>query len=289
MKLTPLPPYFLVKLPRKKRDSGGRIIIPDTIKHMAYNLQCGEIVGIGTKAAEYFPEAKIGMTLIFHHFVEDENEQAARVDHLIYQEDDYNYYVVTAFECYGKNVETYGVWDGENIIPNKDYIFLHLPEKQKSDIDLDSLEKEIGFKPDIPMEVSSGGLLVFKGWEDSRERKEEKQAELKKEVEELSKSGNHKLSTKQGVLQREWEMEAISRDINKKSYIPFKPAFYNDVLMTHFEHKDKIDEDDFIYVLNMAAATTLKFKETEYIVARTKYIACISKGTVDSIHVYGGE
>lgn len=272
--LSPMPPFFLVKVARKTRDTGGRIIVPDTIKFMAYNLQCGEIVGIGEFASQYFPEAKIGLTLIFHHFVEGEDEYDARTNHLVYQTDKFNYYIVTVTEYNGKMNETYGVWDGEKIIPNKDYIFLKLPEKEKSDIDFDSFASETGLKVNIPMSVSESGLLIFKNWEDSRDVREEKQAELKKEVQELSKSGNHKLHIKQEILKREWEMEAISRDINKKEYIPFKVAYYNRSLLLNIENIKEIKDED-VYVLNIAAHTIVKFKNVEYIVAKSSYVACI--------------
>lgn len=289
--MRPMPPYFLVKVARKTRDTGGRIIVPDTIKFMAFNLQCGEIVDIGDYAKAHFPEAKIGHTLIFHHFVESENEREARVDHLIHQEDNYNYYCVTVSEHNGKMNETYGVWDGEKIIPNKDYIFLYLPEKVKSEVDLDAFAEETGNRVNIPMAVTDGGLLVFKEWEDSRENKEAKQAELKKQAQELSKSGNHKQHIQQAISAKEREMEEISVDINKKKYLPFKVAYYHPDLITHFGGQKEITKEDNVYVLNIAAMTEVKFKDTTYIVAKTNYIGCIDFGSTHktgTLEMYGG-
>jgi co-chaperonin GroES (HSP10) len=271
MILRPMPPYFLVKVARKTRDTGGRIIVPDTIKFMAYNMQCGEIVGIGSIAATHFPEAKIGMTLIIHHFVESESEHEARTDHLVHQEEGYNYYVVTVTEHNGKMNETYGVWDGEKIIPNKDYVFLELPEKAKDNIDFANVDKELK----VPMEVSSGGILMFKEWEESREEKESKQKTLKLEAQNLSKSGNHKQHIQQAIQSKEIEMEKISLEINKKKYLPFKVAYYHPSLLNHYPKGTVIGPEDDVYVLNIAAQTTLQFQGKEYIVAKSNYIGGI--------------
>lgn len=115
MNLRPMPPYFLVKIKRDDKPKEGTIIVPDTIRYMAYNTQCGEITAIGEQAAKYFPEAKIGMTLLIHHFVQAESDAEARLNHLVHSDDTFNYYVVTAYEyqsgSYSKNCETYGVWD----------------------------------------------------------------------------------------------------------------------------------------------------------------------------------
>lgn len=268
MKLTPMPPFFLVKIARKKRDTGTRIIIPDTIKYMAYNMQCGEIVGIGSFAAKHFPEAKIGMTLIIHHFVESETEADAKVDHLVHQEDGYNYYVVTCTEHNGKMNETYGVWDGEKIIPNRDYIFLKLPEKPSAAVGFDDV-------PKVEMEVSEGGILLFKEWEESREEKEARQTELKKQTQNLALSGTHKDHIQKGIAEKEIEMAKISEDINRKRYLPFKVAYYHPSLLQNYSTINSIGPEDDVYVLNIAAQTTVQFNGAEYIVSKTNYVGGI--------------
>lgn len=281
MKLEPMPPYFLVKINRKKIDSVGSIIIPDAVKFMAFNLQCGEILSIGKEAAAFFPEAKVGHTLIMHHFCEGMNEEDAKSDHLIYWDDDYGYYVVTAFEFNGKGAEAYGVWDGEKIIPSPEYIFLKKKIKQTTDVDLEKL-KDSDYKPD-GMSVSGSGLLLFNDWEDSREEKERKQWMLKKEIEDLSKTGNHKKHIRQGIKEKEIESEKISQDINRRAYTPFKVSFYNPEILDYcvlyknknFTPKTSILPDDDIYVLNIAAHTEVTFMDITYIVAKSKYAVIV--------------
>jgi co-chaperonin GroES (HSP10) len=269
MKLKPMPPYFLIKIPIKKSESKGIIIVPDTLKFMAYNMQCGEVVEIGEDASEYFPEVKIGYTLIVHHFVEGNDDHEARVDHLVHSDGLYNYYVVTAFQFNGKDCETYGVWDGKKIIPNKDYIFLHSEEQQNKDLSPDEMINQALTK-------SESGLYFFKEWIENRETKEEKQHELKKQVESLSKSGVNKRHIQKGILEKEREMENISVIINKQKYMPFKVSYFNNELLKHFKDRKGINESETIYILNIAANTKVKFMDNEYVVAKTKYIAMIT-------------
>src|SRR5688572_8388468 len=124
----PFNPYFLVRTERIKEKEAktkiGSLYVSEGEALMQFNLSSAEIVDISEKAAAYFPEAKIGHQLLMHHFVLDVNEFAAREDHLVHQDDTYNYYVVTAYEHNGKGSECYGVWDGEKIIPNREYVFL---------------------------------------------------------------------------------------------------------------------------------------------------------------------
>lgn len=263
----PASPYFLVKISRKeqknKRQKIGSIIIPETERYMMYNAQAGEIVGIGNRASEYFPEAKIGDILLCHHFVESENESEARLDHLVHQDEDYNYYVVAAFDYGRKGNETYGVWDGDKIIPNKDYIFLEVPAKD----DPKSPDEYIN----SALSKSSGGLLIFSNWTESRETKAEKMQRLKREIQELSKSGAQKPHIAEGIKAKEAELERLSLDINNKSYQKYKVAAYNLDLKNSFP---EIEAGSLIYVLNIAAQTEVNFMDRKYIITKINYIGC---------------
>lgn len=263
----PMSSYFLIKLPRKKekdaKEKIGSIYIPVNEALMQYNLPSGEIVAIGEKAAEYFPEAKVGHQLLLHHFVQGMGENEAKADTLVHQDDEFNYYVVTAFEHNGKGVEAYGVWDGEKIIPNKDYVFLST-EKVNHDLPYDEMVNQ-------SLEVTESGLLVFKEWEETRESKESRQNMLKKEVEDLSKSGTHKEHIQKAIAMKEMEMGAISQEINKKKYKEFRIAFANPELSEWFGRP--VGTGDKIATLNIAAYTKFEFMGEEYIVSKTKYIA----------------
>ncbi len=267
---TPRPhtPFFLVRVSKQKEKESkskiGSFILPETLTFMANNTQCGEIVDIGEGAAKYFPEAKVGHILMFHHFVQMNDENEARAEHLIHDDEEFNYYVVTAYGYNGKDCEAYGVWDGEKIIPNKDYVFLETEKPVNHDLPLDEAVNQ-------NLKKSETGLFLFEQWKESREDKEEKQAELKRQVEELSKSGNHKLKTKQAILTKEWEMQAISNEINKQSYEPHTIAFANPELSEWFGRPT--GAGDVLGMFNMAVGTTIKFEGVEYIVAKAKFIA----------------
>jgi hypothetical protein len=263
----PLPPYFLIKISRikqqEKQQKIGSIIIPETERFMMYNIQAGEIVAIGRKANEYFPEAKIGDTLICHHFVQGENEQEAREDHLIHQDETYNYYVVTCFDYNRKGNETYGIWDGGKIIPNKDYIFL---------------ETEIKDEPKTPDEYINcaikkreSGIFTFSNWTESRESKAEKMRRLKSEIQQLSKSGAQKEHIAKGIKEREQELEQLSLVINAQSYQLYKIAAFNPILK---ECYPDITIGHSVYILNIAAQTEIELNSKKYIVCKTSYIGC---------------
>lgn len=266
----PYNPYFLVRTERiKEKESKtkiGSLYVSEVEALMQYNLSSAEIIDISPKAATYFPEAKIGHQLLMHHFVLDVNEAAAREDHLVHQDDVYNYYVVTAFEHNGKGAECYGIWDGEKIIPNKDFVFL------ENDTALtDQLPPEEAI--DAAIKKTESGLFIFKEWRESREDKEQKQADLKKEVESLSKSGVHKPHIQQAIKEKEKAMEAIGNEINRQKYQSYTVAFANKQLSEWFNKP--IVAGDILAILNIAAQTRFKFMNKEYIVCKTNYIACL--------------
>ncbi len=266
----PFNPYFLVRTDRiKEKESKtkiGSLYVSEVEALMQYNLSSAEIVSISEKAAKYFPEAKVGHQLLMHHFVLDVNENAAREDHLVHQDALHNYYVVTAYEHNGKGTECYGVWDGENIIPNKDFIFLE-PDNAIAD----TLPPEEAI--DAAIKKTESGLFIFKEWRQSREEKEQKQAQLKKEVESLSKSGVNKPHIQQAIKEKEKEMETIGNDINRQKYQSYTIAFANRELCEWFNRP--VTGGDTLAILNIAAQSKLKFMGKEYIVCKTKYIACL--------------
>lgn len=269
----PHSPYFLVKVAikdeKKRKEKVGSIFVAPSQTFMAYNTQVGEIVSIGEGASAYFPEAKIGHLLLMHHFVQNNSTEEAKEEHLIHWDEEYNYYVVTAYEFNGKNCETYGIWDGENIIPNKDYIFLKTIVPIHKDLPPDELINQ-------QLSVSKHGILLFENWTDSRESKEAKMAEVKKEVESLSKSGTNKRHVQQGIADKEAEMNKMSADINKQKYLPYTVSYANNGLSNWFDRP--IKEGDTLYMLNIACSTEIKFNDVSYIVTKIKFIGCLFDG-----------
>jgi hypothetical protein len=263
----PHAPYFLVKMSRKeeqhKKQKIGSIIIPETQRFMMYNLQAGEVVGIGQKAHNHFPEVEIGHTLLIHHFCEGEGEHEARIDHLIHQDEDYNYYVVSAFEYNGKGNETYGVWDGEKIIPNKDYIFLEPPIKDDPKTPDEYINSAISKR--------ESGIFTFSNWTESRETKADKMQRLKREIQELSKSGAQKQHIAEGIKRKEAELEILSVNLNSRSYQQYTVAAFNPEIKNHLP---EIEINSNIFILNIAAQTEIEFHGVKYIVAKVNYIGC---------------
>lgn len=264
---SPMPSYVLIKISRKQQDEKknkiGSILIPETQRFLMYNMQGGEIVSIGSKAKEHFPELEIGHTLLCHHFVEQEGELSAREDHLIHQDETYNYYVVTCFDFHRKSNETYGIWDGEKIIPNKDYIILEVPSKDAPNTPDEYINSAI--------KQTQGGILTFTNWTESRETKADKMQRLKREIEELSKSGAQKPHIAQGIKVKEAELEHLSLSINNKSYQQYTVAAFNPELK---DSLPEIEVGSLVYVLNIAAQTEIDFQNKKYIVTKVNYIGC---------------
>lgn len=266
----PFNPYFLVRTERVKEKEAktkiGSLYVSEVESLMQYTLAHAEIVDISEKAAQYFPEAKIGHQLLMHHFVLDVSEHEAKEEHLVHQDEIHNYYVVSSREHNGKGTECYGVWDGEKIIPNKDFVFLQVEKTPVNDLPAEEMINQA-------LEKTTTGLFLFKEWKESRDDKEAKQASLKKEVEELTKSGTNKQHIQQAIRGKEAELELLSKDINRQMYKPYTVAYANKELSEWFG--TDILEGDRLAVLNFAAQTTIKFMGQEYIVCQAKYIACL--------------
>jgi len=261
--MKPMPPYFLIRISRAaqrvKRERIGRIQIAPTETFMVYNVQYGEIIAIGKKAAEYFPEAKVGHTLICHHFVQDTNDNEAKVDHLVHQDKEYNYYVVTAYEIHGKRNETYGIWDGGKIIPNKEYVFL---EPEKPVMTWETPDDYIN----SAMQKTQSGLLVFNEWKDSKDTKIQRMQKLKAEIGSLCKTGMSNPTARQMVVNKEAELEKLSSDINTTRFEPFTVVAAPDNLSIGFGFK--INPGRVIYIMSDAAQMGIEFMGNNYRIAK---------------------
>lgn len=270
--ITPAKYYFLIRIRREeesqRKEKIGNIILAPSQVFMTRNTQCGEIVAIGELAQKHFPEARIGHTLLVHHFVQGQNETDAREDHLVDQDGEYNYYVVSAYSFHRKNNETYAVWDGEKIIPNKDYIFLE-PEMV---VDPKSPDEYI----EAALKKTDSGLLVFENWKDSRETQTEKIKSLKTEIDALCKSGTHKPHVQKAIEQKEAEIKTLSANLNKRCYEPYTIAAFNPSLREDF--KMEICKGDEIWMSNISTQTEIEFNGSRYRVAKIDYIGCINKG-----------
>lgn len=251
-----MPPYFIVKIniqDQKKRMQieNGFYTAPDYV-FMTRNMQHGEIVSIGSEAQRQFPEAQVGLRLLFHHFVESDEK-----DFLIDSDEEYNYYAVPGMWFNGEKNLTYGVIDGEKVIPHKDYVFLYTGDEELPKTQEEKISEEDGF-------------LLMTGYQESRKDKAEKMGTLKREIIELTKS-DASYDLKTTIERKEMEADKISRDINKREYSEFKVAHISP------ETKSKFAKDfTKLGMLNIACHTRIEIDNNEYLIAETKYIAFAS-------------
>lgn len=265
----PAKQYILIRISReeqkaKKEKIGSLFIAPDEL-YMQYNMQCGEIVEIGEKAQREFPEAKVGHIAIIHHFVEGESEASSRDQYLVHQDDAYNYYVVTPCLVPGKNIDIYGVWDGEKIIPHKDYVLVEPDPKVKVPETPDEYIESALKKTD-------GGIYVFSDWKDTYEDKVDRQKRIKEEIQNLSiNSDNPQVQV--AIARKEEEMAVISQEINQKTYLPYIVCWAPYILTEWFD--TVVTTGTQLFILNSSTDTHVDFMDKKYRVVLNKFIGAI--------------
>src|SRR5574338_1184262 len=262
MKLKAAPHYVLVRCSIKeqkdKKEKVGNIHIPQTATYMKYNLEHGEIISIGEKAHKNFPEMKVGHQAIMHHFVEGENDSDSKIHHLIHIDKKYKYYAITTkvltSDTFSRRNETYGVWDGTKIIPHPQFTFLKYEEEKITNDDRN-------------LQRSSGGLLVFKKWSESREDLLDKLERMKQENLQLAKTQRNRPQVEAKIKQNEEEMERITLELNKNAPSLFPIAHMNDTL------KKSINKSfGYVYAMKSACGTLVQFKGVTYRVVETQYL-----------------
>ncbi len=271
--------YFLVRINRKEQkereEKIGSIYIPPTYTHMTRCMENAEIVAIGERAHEEFPEARVGDRLIIHHFIEGATDDHGNHEWLVDQDEVYNYYVVPSHEYNGERNMCYGVYNGETIIPSKDYIFLNdaPPPKPKRTID-----KIL----DDAIKTTASGLIVFKEWKQERPDVEEEMKRLEQDnIQLASNFGNPNIDlgrlreAEQQYKENDKRIKELSKLINLKEYKPFTVAFYNRMLARDFG--THITPKDFVFVQNFASKTITEFMDKKYFVASIEYLGALYK------------
>jgi hypothetical protein len=269
--LTLLCPHFLIKIPRQdqknKKTKIGSLFIPETAVYMTREVQYGEIVAIGMEAHEDFPEAKIGDILLTHHFTSGKvSEGSDDGTHLIQQDDEYNYYLVTSRSFNGRANECYGSYDKKTkrIIPHPEFVFLESEKVQKTT----SYDKFLNQSTT----TTASGLIVFKAWRESREDITEKNKKIKARVQQLSNIGNGMTDEiRNEIYNLEREMEANTKRGNKKTYLPYVVAAANPKIESWFN--SEVKEGETVYCLNIASGTTIEFLGVEYRIVKIQYIS----------------
>lgn len=259
MTFSPLPPYFIVKINKEtqsaRRDKIGSLYLHFQEIYMQRNIQNGEIVAIGEDAKKIFPDCKIGNTALFHHFVEG---SASDKSNLIHSDDTDNYYFITTSEFNGHRNETYGIYNGTEIIPHPDFVFIKNEEIKK--------EETISHEDYIKKNTTKiGSLILFNNWEETREEKEEKASTLMTEIKNQSKGKSMSDSTKRALEVKQREAETITSNLNRKEYKSFEIEYSNPSL--------KIKEKAEIFALSISANTEFEFLDKKYKIVAVKYCA----------------
>jgi len=239
---------------------------------MKRGMQCGEIVAIGKKAHEYFPEAKKGDILITHHFTEHKETTNKKKFFFIDQDEDWNYYIVTAFEHNGDRNLTFGIWDGEKIIPNKDYIFLEVEKAMESDMEDFNLPVAglPNFVTNIAFKQAGHGIVIAKERTKTREELTAKMAENTEKIKKLSRwlqfpDMFQRVAPEIKTLEQ--ENEKMSKQINTVVSECHTVAAANPEL--------NLRPGDSIYTLNIACYMQVEFMGKEYIISETKYMNAV--------------
>jgi hypothetical protein len=273
-----MPPFFLIRIPkeaqRERLEKIGVLYFPPAFTFMKRGMQCGEIVMIGDAAHKYFPEAKVGDILINHHLSEGKTTDKKQKVYMIDEDDDWNYYVITGFCHNGERNMTFAVWDGEKIIPNKDYIFLEIEKAPESDMpDIDITMPGFGqVVTNIAFQKAKNGIVVPKARTKTREEISEK---MKANVLQIKKLSRWLPIMRERVtpmiLALERENEQLSKEINTIKCEFRTIAACNPEFMSKYN----VSIGDNIFTLNIACYMQVEFMNKEYVIAETKYLSAI--------------
>jgi hypothetical protein len=286
---SPMPPYFLIRIgkvmQKETKEKIGSLYFPEQYAFMRRELQFGEIVKIGQEAADYMPMAEPGDFLLIHHLVSGKKDDKGHNYYRVGEDDDFNYYVVNAFELPGEMPLAYAVAKGTEIIPTPDYIFLEVPVEEDVSI---TTESGISFK--MPKNKTRDEWTAI--MKDNMTRIKQLSRNIPQThleqimiMEDPEKKEKH-LYAMSEIKKLEAINLTISKQINKKKYEVFTVAAINP--QWHQLIKEEMGEDilpgDKIYFLNIAAQTKMNFSGTEYIVAQSKYFGISEKKLKNSIN-----
>jgi hypothetical protein len=287
-----MPAFFLVRIPkeaqRERLEKIGILYYPPAYVYMKRGMQCAEILKIGSAAHEFFPEAKVGDILIVHHFIEGKVSGMRDKFFMVHSDEDWNYYCVTAFCFNGDRNNTFGVYDGEKIIPSKDYVFFEIDQTPTSDFPDFMLDVPWGGKihTNIAFQQADADLVVPKYRKKTRTEMIEKMAENKKEIMKLARWPIHldkKINEKVTpmIKRLEAENDALSKQINKRQYEAHILYAFNDELLKTVN--PNLRKGDRAYVLNIAAYMQVEFMGVEYIVSESKYVSIKAPNKVQAL------
>lgn len=238
----------------------GSIYLHPNFVYMTRGMQCGQIVAIGEIAGQTLPEARIGDTLLIHHFVESTEKQFC-----IYSDQYFHYYVVTCMSHNGQNNQTYAIYNGSKIIPHPDYIFLDCKQPQESNLNPDEYLAQ-------QLKAQASGIFTFKEWTIDREGITKKIQSIKSQIDQLTKS-RMTPEIKEVIEGYEAEMNRLSKMMTKQRFelytvIAGSPRFFD---IVREQYDTPVGNGDKIYMLNIACETKMEFNKREFIVAKTQH------------------
>lgn len=276
-----MPPYFLVRIPqeaqRERLEKIGILYYPPEYLYMKRGMQCGEIIGIGSAAHEFFPEAKEGDILICHHFIEGKSMNTKHEKFfLVHSDEDWNYYCVTAFTYNGDRNNTFGIWDGEKIIPSKEYVFFEIDQEPVSDIPAELIYEQTKgmIITNMALEYAANDLVIPKARKKTRSELVKKMDENMIEMKRLARWVPIAPEKATPMLKRlENEQAILSTEVNTVKYEPHILHAFNEKLRTTVH--PNLEKGDRIFVLNIATYMQVEFMGVEYIISESKY--CVMK------------
>ncbi len=197
------------------------IVLPPQVIDFQFNLQFGEIVEVGAIAANEFPDAKVGDTLIFHHHVEHkprtEGDPNYHDYHLVDTDENGDEYRIVNFVD-----ELFGVWKQSEgvIIPYKKFIFCRAEIKKAS------------------IQKTASGLWFPDGWETTIDDLQAKIDETKAHMEEISSSTIMQERTSEANYKKKEEISKmlnmlnnerrqLSIKMNQKKFVELTVVFIN--------------------------------------------------------------
>jgi len=250
--MKPLSPNFLIRVPKQEEKDRSEkidgIYLHPAFVWMTRNTQCGIIEAISEGAATNFPEAKVGDVLIVHHFTQGSVSSLEKTKRfLVYEDEKNHYYNVTSQEWNGQNNQTYGVWDGEKIIPHPEFLFLEMDViKPKS-------------------EETPEGILLAE-WHQTPEEIQMKLEQIKNDILNLTKQ-QITPEIVRVVQKKEAEQMRLSSQLHQIKYLQYTIAYSHPSLSMPTGSKP--------YIKSNAVNTTIEFNNKEYRVCERRYIGAV--------------
>jgi len=280
-----MPWLFLVKINKQQQkdfkqkvSANSPFFIPLGQVHNARNMEQGEIVQIGEwmrGTSDYevhekgrgiygWENCEVGMTLIFHHTIEQHvTEKDKTAQYFVFEDETYNYYIVDS-------INVRGFYDGKTVTPHPNFVFLKNVPAFPEDGELDAATGNKLVK-------SEGGLFLIAKWDESASNISQKSERIKEHIESLAKS------TRTDQIQREMERleeerNQLNRKAQKRKYLPYQLAYANRKLERDFGRK--LYSGDIIYAFNKACLYITNFQIEEYgfIVALVDHVGLLVEG-----------